>query len=120
MATVAITVTNPGPSDAPRVTVPIAVNGDVSLVSITAGSGMMCTPGMTVVCAAPELLVGESATVAIQIKAGDVRLSSPASMMASLQAEILTDLYDPNPPNNIWNAIWGGSRIYLPLILHDP
>jgi putative component of toxin-antitoxin plasmid stabilization module len=118
-ATVAITVTNPGPSDAPQVTVPIAVNGDVSLVSITAGSGMMCTPGMTVICAAPELLVGESATVAVQIKAGDVRLSSPASMMAFLQAEILTDLYDPNTPNNIWNAIWGGSRIYLPLILHD-
>jgi hypothetical protein len=119
-ATVTITVTNPGPSDAPRVTVPIVVNGDVSLVSITAGSGMMCTPGMTVVCAAPELLVGESATVAVQIKAGDVRLSSPASMMASLQAEILTDLFDPNTPNNIWSAIWAGSRIYLPLVLQGP
>jgi hypothetical protein len=101
------------------VTVPIVVNGDVSLVSITAGSRMMCTPGMTVGCAAPELLVGESATVTVQIRAGDVRLSSPTPAMASLKAEILTDLYDPNIPNNFWSAIWGGSRIYLPLILHD-
>jgi hypothetical protein len=118
-ATVAITVTNPGPSDAPQVTVPIAVNGDVSLVSITTGSGMVCTPGMVVACAAPELLVGESATVTVQIKAGDVRVSSPTPVRASLQVEILTDLYDPNIPNNIWSAIWGGSHIYLPLILHD-
>jgi hypothetical protein len=119
-ATVAITVTNPGPSDAPRVTVPIAVHGDASLASITAGPGMACTPGMVVVCAAPELLVGESATVTVRIKAKDVRLASPIPGMASLQVEILTDLYDPNTPNNIWGAIWGGSRIYLPLILQDP
>jgi hypothetical protein len=119
-ATVAITVTNPGPSDAPRVTVPIAVHGDVSLVSVTAGPGMTCTPGRVVACAAPELLVGESATVAVEIRAGDVRLSSPTPAMASLKAEILTDLYDPNIPNNFWSAIWGGSRIYLPLIFQEP
>jgi hypothetical protein len=79
---------------------------------------MVCTPGMVVACAAPELLVGESATVTVQIKAGDVRLSSPMPVRASLQVEILTDIYDPNTPNNVWRAAWGESHIYLPLILH--
>jgi hypothetical protein len=121
VATATVTVTNPGPSDAPTVTIPITVKGDATITDVTASSGVICTQETAVVCKAPKLLAGESVAMVIRLETTQaLKVSeSPPPMGASLRGEILTDLYDPNSPNNVWVTIWGGSRIYLPLMTQN-
>ncbi|MEE8390179.1 MAG: hypothetical protein V3S14_05200 [Anaerolineae bacterium] len=122
VVTAAITVTNSGPSDAPTVTVPIAVRGDATVTVVTASSGVTCTQETAMVCKVSKLLVGESVTVVIRLEAANVQQTSGSKlspMGATLRGETLTNLYDPNTPNNVWTTIWGGSHIYLPLVIRN-
>ncbi len=118
VVTVVVTVTNPGPSDAPTVTMPITLRGDAAVTGVTTSPGVICTSETSLVCNVPQLLAGGSVTMVIRLKAAEFQSgsTSPSLMGASLRGEILTDLYDPHSPNNVWVTIWGGAHIYLPLV----
>jgi hypothetical protein len=121
IVTATVSVNNPGPSDALTVTVPIAIRGDAVAADVTAGSGVTCTRETAVVCKAPKLPAGESVAIVIRLETPqvlEVSESAPPTG-ASLRGEVLTNLYDPNPPNNIWFTIWGGARMYLPLVTQN-
>jgi hypothetical protein len=121
--TMTITVFNPGPSDALKVTVPIQVTGDAIIADVATNFDMTYRHSTTtVVCSTPKLSSGEWITTAIRLETVAFMLNSGSEsppLAASLRVKILTSTYDPDSSNNILSAIWGGAHIYLPLTLQN-
>ncbi|MCP4544033.1 MAG: hypothetical protein GY832_43525 [Chloroflexi bacterium] len=120
--TATVTVFNPGPSDVLTVATSINVTGDALVAGVAASSDAGCKQYATVLCRTPKILAGEWITVVVRLEvpvfkaAADFKLPPLA---ASIQVEVWSSTYDPNPSNNSLGAIWGGLHVYLPVVAQN-
>ncbi len=122
VATVTVTVFNPGPSDALTVTMPIASLGDAIIAAVVAGPGLTCKHRVMAICDTPKLLAGEWITVAVRLEVPELKITPDSKLpprMAWLRVEVLTGTHDPNSANNALGITWGRWQIHLPLLLRD-
>ncbi len=110
-----LVVANHGPSEGLTVTLPISLTGDATLVGLAHSPAITCALGEGVVCHTSNLPAGQSVSVTLGLEAHSAA-SVGERMLASLQAGVSSAIYDAKVPNNTWSSMWGGWRVYLPVV----